>query len=140
MGGHGDKLTGDLHIQPLHLIQVSQILLQNGRNGDILDLYFIFTEEQKDNIQRTFEILHLLGTGMNDTLQAILRLCHVDSFKIQYIQFIIPPFFSLCKYFLIKYTDYCIWAENVIELDKRPHRRDYIWRKSNLVSVSWSVC
>ena len=57
MGGHGDKLAGDLHVQPLHLVQIGQILLQNRRNGNILYFYFIFTEQEKNNIQRPFEIL-----------------------------------------------------------------------------------
>ena len=42
VGGHGNELAGDVHVQPLHLVQVGQILLQNGRNGHILNFDFVF--------------------------------------------------------------------------------------------------
>ena len=81
VGRHGDKLAGDLHIQPLHLVQISKILFQNGGDGHILDLDLIFAQKQENNIQRALKIFHFLGAGMDDALQAVLRLTHTASYK-----------------------------------------------------------
>ena len=96
MGCHGDKLTGDLHIQPLHFFQICQILFQNGGNGYILDLDLVFTQQCENNVQRTFKIFHLLRTGADDALQPVLRFSHISSLRmhIQSIFGIIIPSIS----------------------------------------------
>ena len=78
MGGHGDKLTGDLHIQPLHLIQVGKVLLQNGCNGDILNLDLVLAQQQKNHIQRPLKILPHLCAGMDNALQPVLGFRHTS--------------------------------------------------------------
>ena len=72
MGCHGNKLTGNLHIQPLHLVQVGKILLQNSGNGYILNFDFVFAQQQKNGVKRAFKILHFLAAGMDDPLKTIL--------------------------------------------------------------------
>ena len=79
VGGHGDKLAGNLHIQLLHFVQVRQILLQNGSDGNILNLYFVFAEQKKNHIQRPLKILAGFGFGVNDSFQLILRFSHIGA-------------------------------------------------------------
>ena len=82
VGGHGDKLAGNLHIQPLHLVQIGQILLQYGRDGHILNLNPILTQQQENNVQRAFKVLHLLAAGVDNALQTVLRFFHRRSLLI----------------------------------------------------------
>ena len=76
VGGHGDELTGNLHIQPLHFVQIGQILLQNRRDGHILNLNFILAQQQKNHVQRAFKVLHGFIPGVNDALQPVLGFRH----------------------------------------------------------------
>ena len=76
VGGHGNELTGNLHIQPLHFVQISQILLQNRRNGHVLNFYFILAQQQKNHVQRTLKVLHGFIPGVNDALQPVLGFRH----------------------------------------------------------------
>ena len=78
MGGHGDKLAGNLHVHPLHLLQVGQVLLQNGRDGDVLNFYFVFTQQEQDHVQRTVEVLGGVVLGLYDPCKMIFRfVCHI---------------------------------------------------------------
>ncbi len=52
VGSHGDKLAGHLQIHLLALFQIILVLVQYQRNGDILYFYFIFTQQEQDQIQR----------------------------------------------------------------------------------------
>ena len=76
MRRHLDKLARDLHVHPLHFVQISQILLQNCGNGHILNFDFILAQQLKNNIQRPLKILQNVGFGMDDALQTVLRFSH----------------------------------------------------------------
>ena len=76
VGRHGDELAGDLHIHPLHFIQIGQILLQNGGDLDILDLYFIFAQQQEDDVQRAVKILQRLAFRVYDAAEVVSRFIH----------------------------------------------------------------
>ena len=60
MRGHLDKLTCDLKIHALHFVKIFKVLIENIRNADIADLYFIFRQEEQDQAQRAFKILKLV--------------------------------------------------------------------------------
>ena len=60
LGCHGDELAGNLQIHPLALFQIRLVLLQDQRDGDVLYLYFIFSQQVQYQIERPLEILQRL--------------------------------------------------------------------------------
>ena len=56
IGGHRDELAGDLHIQPLSLVEISKILLQNGGDADVLYFNFILAQQEQDHVQRAVKV------------------------------------------------------------------------------------
>ena len=58
--GHLDKLTCDFKIHALHFVKIFKVLIENIRDADIADLYFVFRQEEQDQAQRAFKILKLV--------------------------------------------------------------------------------
>ena len=52
---HHQEFTHDIHVFPLHLPDVIQILRRNLYDRDIIDVYFIFFDQMKQQIQWTFK-------------------------------------------------------------------------------------
>ena len=73
LGGHGDKLAGHLQVQLLALVHPGQVLVQNQGDLDVLDLHFIFAQQMENQVQRTCEVLQVLGPGLHHPLQMIDR-------------------------------------------------------------------
>ena len=108
VGCHGDELAGDLHIQPLHFVQVGQILLQDGGDGHILNFDLILAQQQKNHIQGPLKVLHGFAAGVDNALQVILGFRHRQFLffrtgkllrpnTLTHILGIIPPFFHRRK-------------------------------------------
>ena len=76
MGGHRDKLAGHLKVELLSFFDPVQILIQDQRDLDILDLHLVFTEQMKDQIQRPHEVLHILFFCLYHTFQVVDRCLH----------------------------------------------------------------
>ena len=75
MRRHRDKLAGNLHVHALALVEPGKILLQNRRDADVLNFYFIFAQQKQNDIQRTVKILQRL-LRVYYILQVILGLFH----------------------------------------------------------------
>ena len=60
VGGHLNKLAGDLQVHALHLGQIFQVLVQYLGDFNIPDLNFIFRKQHQDQAQGAFKILKLV--------------------------------------------------------------------------------
>ena len=70
MRRHRDELTRDLQIHPLPLLEIGQILVENERDGDVLNLYFVLAQQEKDEVQRALKVLERFAApGLNDLFQ-----------------------------------------------------------------------
>ena len=57
---HSHKFAGYLQVHLLPLFQVCQVLVQDQRNGDVLNLDFIFTQQEQDQVKGPLKILQRL--------------------------------------------------------------------------------
>ena len=59
-GLHFKKFTGNLHIILLHLTDIIKILLNKSENRYIINIQFMFVNQMKQEIKRTFKCLKLV--------------------------------------------------------------------------------
>lgn len=52
---HHKKIARDFEIHALHAVEDIEILIGNFLDRDIVDIYFVFTDEEKKQIKRTFK-------------------------------------------------------------------------------------
>ena len=57
MRRHRDELARHFKVELFALLEIGEILLQNERDRNVLDLYFIFRKQEENEIKRTFKVL-----------------------------------------------------------------------------------
>ena len=63
---HCDKLARDLEVELLSLLKIGEVLIQNERNGNVLNFYFIFRQQEEDEIQRSLKVLQRFRAALVD--------------------------------------------------------------------------
>ena len=53
-GGHVNKFRGYVHVEIANLLDISQILGSNLRNGNVVDVYVLFANQVEQQIQGPF--------------------------------------------------------------------------------------
>ena len=71
LGRHGHELAGHFQIEFLAPLHPGQILLQDHRDLDILDLHFIFAQKMEDKIKGAGKVLQSLRAGLYHFFQVI---------------------------------------------------------------------
>ena len=57
---HRDEFARDLEIELLSLLEIRKVLVQDQRDGNVLDLYFIFRQQEENEVERPFKVLQRL--------------------------------------------------------------------------------
>ena len=73
LGGHGDKLAGYLQVHLLAGGHPGQILVQDQRDLNVLDLHLVFAQQVKDQVQGADKVLHVLCFGLDHPFQVVDR-------------------------------------------------------------------
>ena len=92
MGGHDDKLTGHLQVQPLPLFHPLQVLVQKQGDGDVPDFDFVFTQQVENEVQRPVKVLHALLSYFYHLVQMVYRDIHTSPPSCGEIETIISNF------------------------------------------------
>ena len=58
---HRDEFARDLEIELLSLLEICKVLVQDQRDGNVLDLYFIFRQQEENEVERPFKVLQRLA-------------------------------------------------------------------------------
>ena len=51
---HQYEVSGDVHVQPFHAVEVVEILLRHARNGNVEDVDFLLANQVQQQVQWTF--------------------------------------------------------------------------------------
>lgn len=57
LGSHEDELPGDLEVEHLHQVQVSEILVGDLDDRDVPDIHLLLPDQVQEQVQRSFEDL-----------------------------------------------------------------------------------
>jgi hypothetical protein len=52
---HDEELAGDLELQVLHRVEDLEVLLGHRLDRDVVDIEFVFAQQEQQQVQRTFE-------------------------------------------------------------------------------------
>ena len=61
---HRDEFARDLEIELLSLLEICKVLVQDQRDGNVLDLYFIFRQQEENEVERPFKVLQRLRAAL----------------------------------------------------------------------------
>ena len=61
---HRDEFARDLEIELLSLLEIRKVLIQDQRDGNVLDLYFIFRQQEENEVERPFKVLQRLRAAL----------------------------------------------------------------------------
>jgi hypothetical protein len=56
---HHQELAGDVQVELLHQVEIFEVLLGDDRNLDVVDVHLVLLDQMNQQIERTFEGLHL---------------------------------------------------------------------------------
>ena len=63
---HCDELARDLEIELLSLLEIGEVLVQDERDGNVLNFYFIFRQQEEDEVQRSLKVLQRFRAALVD--------------------------------------------------------------------------
>ena len=61
---HRDEFARDFEIELLSLLEIRKVLVQDQRDGNVLDLYFIFRQQEENEVERPFKVLQRLRAAL----------------------------------------------------------------------------
>jgi len=58
-GGHDENVAGDIEVERLHRAESLEVLFRHRLDRNVVDIDFVFPDEEKQKIKRAFEDLQL---------------------------------------------------------------------------------